>query len=674
MKNLNRAVSIVALSLLLSPSLAGAESGNAQVVPPGAAQDDITELQQIMAVNRKVEDLNDKELQAYYRLFRRAVKTGGLPPDIQTPALAYYEKLRNEGQRRIAAAKAATEPDQREDGSPPAKPRKTAGEQPIDAPIALPGRVRALLADNRDLDTIPAPELSVRVKEAFVLSKDESLPRNVRQRLAGMSAADRKELQRRQQVQAQVEKPKVEQPVENADAPPALPREIRALLADNRDLDTIPAPELTARARRAANLSQSAELPRAIRRELAQRAEADANELRRRKVTKDTAEVDNGNVIEVEPPKPAKPREIIVEGSGNIDPRAEREARRLLTDGVRVEGLDGQNLRARLDRMRELLADGNLDPRTSRELRRRVLAEREVLRARIAFEEAEAEQATGVKPKPRVDASPGGSSGNGRIRIILGDRRVGDELSDEELNSRIRVYRDIEQDNEYLRYDPEDRVRWRRVLLSDRETLRRRLLREREARSGELTIDLNRGKLDVELGINVPPVDRRDVFVAEADEDEIEEILVAPPSARPTRRYTVEEIADAPEVRRSLPRLEIDNVRFGFNEAFVREEEIGNLDRIAAVMERILKKYPREIFMIEGHTDAVGSDIYNLGLSRARADAIKRALSTYYVIPPQNLRTVGLGERYLKVPTPEAEPENRRVSISRVTNYLSSAE
>ncbi len=371
------------------------------------------------------------------------------------------------------------------------------------------------------------------------------------------------------------------------------------------------------------------------------------------------------DVIEV--PQQRRQQTVVVEeGRGSVDPRAEREARRLLNNGGDIERMSGDELRGRLEQMRGLLADGNLEPRTARELRRRVLAERDILRQSVAVEDAR--QDGELAPPPRQ------ANANNEIRIILGDRRTGDVLSLDELNRRIQIYRDIEQDPVYGQYATDDRLRWRRSLQSDRDILRRRLLQERAERSNELTVDLSRGKIDVEIGINVPPVKRRDVFVAEANDEEIEDILVSAPTSRPKRRYTIEEIVDEPEVRNTLPRLEIDNVRFGFNEAFVREEEVRGLDRIAAIMERILKRYPREIFMIEGHTDAVGSDVYNLGLSRERAEAIKRALTTYYVIPPQNLRTVGLGERYLKVPTPEAEPENRRVSISRVTQFLGSAQ
>ena len=116
-----------------------------------------------------------------------------------------------------------------------------------------------------------------------------------------------------------------------------------------------------------------------------------------------------------------------------------------------------------------------------------------------------------------------------------------------------------------------------------------------------------------------------------------------------------------------MARIEIDTVHFGFGEGFLREEEIDKLDRIAVVLEKVLAKNPDEVFLLEGHTDAVGSNAANLALSRERALAVKEALTTYYVIPAENLRTAGLGERYLKIPTNLPEAENRRVSLARIT-------
>ena len=158
-----------------------------------------------------------------------------------------------------------------------------------------------------------------------------------------------------------------------------------------------------------------------------------------------------------------------------------------------------------------------------------------------------------------------------------------------------------------------------------------------------------------------------DVFAAEVDDEELADVLAAPPRRKVRAPLYGGRDQRSPEARDAVARIEIDTVHFGFGEGFLREEEIDKLDRIAQVLERILAKNPGEVFMLEGHTDAVGSDAANLQLSRQRAQAVKEALTTYYVIPAENLKTVGLGERYLKIPTQQAEAENRRVSLARIT-------
>jgi outer membrane protein OmpA-like peptidoglycan-associated protein len=76
------------------------------------------------------------------------------------------------------------------------------------------------------------------------------------------------------------------------------------------------------------------------------------------------------------------------------------------------------------------------------------------------------------------------------------------------------------------------------------------------------------------------------------------------------------------------------------------------------------------VFLIEGHTDAVGTEAANMKLSQERAEAVKQALLEYFNIGEDNLVTVGRGEMYPKIPTQEAEPENRRVSVRRITPLL----
>jgi len=87
----------------------------------------------------------------------------------------------------------------------------------------------------------------------------------------------------------------------------------------------------------------------------------------------------------------------------------------------------------------------------------------------------------------------------------------------------------------------------------------------------------------------------------------------------------------------------------------------------------LLERNPNETFLIEGHTDAVGSDISNLRLSDLRAATVARVLTDFYGVPPENLATQGYGERYLKIRTEAAERENRRVTIRRITPLITVA-
>jgi outer membrane protein OmpA-like peptidoglycan-associated protein len=265
------------------------------------------------------------------------------------------------------------------------------------------------------------------------------------------------------------------------------------------------------------------------------------------------------------------------------------------------------------------------------------------------------------------------------IPQLLQDRRPAQDLADDELNRRILAQREALQNEE--NYSPDDLTLFDRQLRQDRRELNSRLLADRNERAAvykEWTnpnIDMNTEPAPGE------PQAPNSIFAAEVDDEEMWDQLTAAPLEPLPRRYSrhrvVEEpefVMNLPEVREAMPSIELDTITFGFNEAFVREEEIFDLDRIARMIESVVAAHPDEIFMIEGHTDAVGSDAYNLKLSRQRALAVKGALTRYYLIPPESLATVGLGERYLKIWTPEPEEENRRVTVRRVTPLVTGYE
>lgn len=474
-----------------------------------------------------------------------------------------------------------------------------------------------------------------------------------------------------------------DQPAAPVPVAPAGNDKVAAFLKSVRPASELSAEALRQQMRQAQELS-SAENLSAGQREGLRNVIRDARVALRSKADGENGQASGGQAAP-EDGQPAQRTQEQEQGQGQasrVDPALERQAQAILNDQVNVDTMQRRELRQRLSGMRDLLASGKLSPQTADALRQKLARERQVLRNEVAVEER------GNPPPPRPgqegsqdrrpprdkDKQRGSNGSNGPdidITVVLGDRRPPNDLEDDELVRRIDTYRDVVGDD---RYSDEERQRWRWQMERDRRFLRERMLEERRyreerLRSGDIEYDI-----DVEDEYipdrRVPP----SVFAAEVEDDELADVLVAPPRRKIERRYTVDEIERSPQARDAMARIEIDTVHFGFGEGFLREEEIDKLDRIAVILEKILAKHPEEVFLLEGHTDAVGSDAANLQLSRQRAAAVKQALVTYYVIPAENLKTVGLGERYLKIPTLQPEAENRRVSLARITPLVGQAE
>ena len=102
------------------------------------------------------------------------------------------------------------------------------------------------------------------------------------------------------------------------------------------------------------------------------------------------------------------------------------------------------------------------------------------------------------------------------------------------------------------------------------------------------------------------------------------------------------------------------SIFFDFNESDLRPESTPELDRIRFMIE----DYGQEV-VIQGHTDAVGSDDYNLDLSAQRAEAVKAYLVDNG-IDPDMIQTSGRGETEPvgDNDTDEGRQANRRVVIT----------
>jgi outer membrane protein OmpA-like peptidoglycan-associated protein len=166
------------------------------------------------------------------------------------------------------------------------------------------------------------------------------------------------------------------------------------------------------------------------------------------------------------------------------------------------------------------------------------------------------------------------------------------------------------------------------------------------------------------------PRDRYIVEAAAAPPPVIYETLMAPPVQRIDRRYTLDQIRYNQTVRELMPRVDLDTVNFETGSWEIAPDQIDKLSVIADGLKRALDANPAEMFLIEGHTDAVGNDVDNMSLSDRRAESVAVALTERFQIPAENLTTQGYGEQYLKVNTDGPERQNRRVTVRRITPLL----
>ncbi len=103
-----------------------------------------------------------------------------------------------------------------------------------------------------------------------------------------------------------------------------------------------------------------------------------------------------------------------------------------------------------------------------------------------------------------------------------------------------------------------------------------------------------------------------------------------------------------------------NEVLFDFNSSALRSASRSSLSEMADVFDR----YGDTTISVEGHTDSVGSDGYNYGLSERRASAVASYLSSLGV-SYSRLDTVALGETQPRASNSSADGRqlNRRVEL-----------
>lgn len=103
------------------------------------------------------------------------------------------------------------------------------------------------------------------------------------------------------------------------------------------------------------------------------------------------------------------------------------------------------------------------------------------------------------------------------------------------------------------------------------------------------------------------------------------------------------------------------DVLFDFDQSDIKAEFTGVLNEIASMIAAA-----GEQVTIEGHTDSVGSEAYNMALGQRRADSVADYLASQGV-SAMDMTTVSYGETRPIAPndTPEGRALNRRVEIKR---------
>ncbi len=141
-----------------------------------------------------------------------------------------------------------------------------------------------------------------------------------------------------------------------------------------------------------------------------------------------------------------------------------------------------------------------------------------------------------------------------------------------------------------------------------------------------------------------------DLTTADADAIETRDIIDALAVSRGTRI----EAGAPPTVR--LP------VYFEFNSTQLRPEAVALLEKVSGALSS--EELSSFRFSVEGHTDSIGSDPYNLGLSTRRAAAVTGFL-TANGVPQERLGPVGRGESdpVASNETDDGRQRNRRVEL-----------
>lgn len=173
----------------------------------------------------------------------------------------------------------------------------------------------------------------------------------------------------------------------------------------------------------------------------------------------------------------------------------------------------------------------------------------------------------------------------------------------------------------------------------------------------------------------------RDDPAPQADSKEMQDCLFDPTSCqssefRTSRTLSLEDVQNLGVIKREpqkpgetkvatkpaepLPTIDIE-VLFAYDSADLTPQAQVKLASLASALND--PRLAGSTLLFIGHTDAVGSAVYNKALSQRRADAVARYIRQSMQLAPGRIKSIGVGFDDLKTPAFPEAAENRRVQL-----------
>jgi len=166
------------------------------------------------------------------------------------------------------------------------------------------------------------------------------------------------------------------------------------------------------------------------------------------------------------------------------------------------------------------------------------------------------------------------------------------------------------------------------------------------------------------VGGSPPAVADEAVSAAPTAEDFIKALAPQPVVKTRGIRISGDAVAETRAPDRTEPGyVDVPMITFEYNSAELTASAREVLDQLAIALQS--EQLASSRFLLEGHTDAVGSEDYNKALSQQRARAAQQYLTSKQ-IGEVRLETLGKGEEELLEDTDGPSEINRRVRVVNV--------